>query len=380
MIGRPRIALVCRQVAGLSGAAAIVLEEARRLSERGWSVHVYGERLDPTALKAAGANARRVPGFPWGSYLKRRIFAFLADRAVARGGYDLVHGHGDCLRQDVLSLHNCVHAAYEAVHGKALPEGSGVGRLHARILAEQGFRLLMANSELMREEVVRRFAVPREKVVVIYPGHDPSRFKPQDREGFRARTRRELGLADSDLLFGLVTSGDFLKRGVGTFLGALGRARRRGASVKALVMGKEARLGSYLRRAAESGLGASVRFLPPSPGVERYYHALDVYVHPALYEEFGMSVLEAMACGLPVIAGARVGAAELMVGEAREFLLRASEEEELAEKIMQLAGDPELRGRLGALGCAAARGRTWDDHFAAVYAWYERLLPGRRDP
>lgn len=355
----------------------MILEHARRFSGLGWPVDVYGERLDRAAIEAAGAAARRVRAFPWGSYLKRRSFAFLADRAVSAGAYDLVHGHGDGFRQDVLSLHNCVHAAHEAVQGRPLPEGSGVGRIHSRILSGRLFGRLIANSRLMREEVIRRFGIPSEKVTVVYPGFDPSRFKPGDRERFRGEIRRELGCSDSDVLFGLITSGDFLKRGVRRFLGALGLVLRRGAPVKALVMGKESRPGPYLRQAAQAGLGESVRFLPPSPRVERYYHALDVYVHPALYEEFGMSVLEAMACGLPVIAGERVGACELMLPEGRAFLLETPAEEELAGKIARLAAEPELRRRLGALGPQAARGRTWDEHFAAVYACYEGLL---RDP
>ena len=81
-----RLAVVCRQAAGLSGVTAVILEGARRLSQRGWSVDVYGESIDREALEAAGARPHRLPGWPWGSYFKRRLFAALADRAVARGG------------------------------------------------------------------------------------------------------------------------------------------------------------------------------------------------------------------------------------------------------------------------------------------------------
>jgi len=371
-VSPPRVAIVSRRAGGLSGAATMILEHARRLSARGWSVHVYAESLDASALEAAGARAHRLPAWPWGSALKRRLFAALAERALRRGGYDLVHGHGDCLRQDILSLHNCVHAAHEAVHGRPMPEQDAVGRLHARILSEGGFRLLIANSRLMREEVIRRFGVPPEKIEVIYPGYDPARFRPQDREALRGEARRELGFSGSDLVAGLITSGDFEKRGVGIFLEALALACRR-FPLEAMVVGKESRLGPTMRHAARLGLEGRVRFLAPIPRVERYYHCLDLYVLPALYEEFGMSLQEALACGLPAIAGRRVGAAELLGGEAREFLLETSRPEELSAKIARLA-DPELRRRLGALGPEAVRGNTWERSFAATYACYERLL------
>lgn len=370
-----RLALVCRWVRPLSGATAVILEQARWQARAGWSVDVYGERLDREALRLSGARPIWTPAWPWGGDLSRRSFAALADWRTARGGYDLVHGHGDGLFQDVLSLHNCVHAAHEAVHGRPLPGDSGLGRLHARILSEGRFGLLIANSDLMRREVIGRFSVDPGKVRVIHPGFDPARFKPEDRETLRPEARRELGLAESDFVFGLITSGDFAKRGVTAFLGALGRLKRRGVAAKALVVGKESRLGPYLRKAAEEGVADSVTFLPPGSRVERHYHALDACVHPALYEEFGLSVEEAMACGLPVITGPRVGAAELMTGPLGELVLDGPPAAEpLAEKMAGLARQPQARLRLGALAAAAVRDNTWDRYCAAVAACYEEVL------
>jgi len=108
--------------------------------------------------------------------------------------------------------------------------------------------------------------------------------------------------------------------------------------------------------------------------VAPFYHALDAYVHPARYEEFGQSVQEALACGVPVVAGGLVGAAELLGGEAREFLLEKGGAEELAGKLLDLARDRGLRGRLGASGPPAVAANTWDRNFSATLACYERLL------
>ena len=368
------LAVVCRRVQPLSGATAIILEQAKRLKNLGWSVHIYAESFDRACLIEAGLEPHRLGFWLWGSYLKRKFFAAMADRAVLRGSYDLVHGHGDNLYQDILSLHNCVHAAHEAVLGASLPESSGVGRIHARILLERRFKRIIANSLLMRDELVRRFAIAREKIEVIYPGYDPLRFRPQDRERFRAEVRRELGFGPGDILFGLITSGDFRKRGVETFIRALGNLLSRGIPVKALVIGKESRLGPYLRLAAEAGLGDHIRFLSPSAQVERFYHALDIYVHPALYEEFGITVLEALACGLPVIACERVGAVELMRGKSREFLLQSGDAQELAGKLSLLASNENLRRHLGLLGSAAVKDNTWEHNFAATFACYEKIL------
>lgn len=370
----PKIAIVCRDVSGISGTVTTVLEHSRRLAALGWEVLVYGERLDKAAIEATGARPRRVYGWPWGSYLKRRLFAALVRRAVAADGCDLVHGHGDCLEQDVLSLHNCVHAAHEAVYGAPLPAGAGVGRIHKRQLRQRRFRLLIANSKLMQKEVTARFEVPQSLTTVIYPGHDAGRFKASDRAKLGAAVRRGLGCGKEEVLFGLITSGDFAKRGVDAFLAAFGLLSRKARGVKAVVIGKESRLGPYLRRAGESGIGGLVKFLPAAPDVERYYHALDVYVHPAHYEEFGQSVQEALACGLPVLTGAEVGAAELIQGEGRDFLLPSIEPEALAGKMERLALDGVLRERLGRLGPPAVRANTWDGNFQATLTCYKTLL------
>jgi UDP-glucose:(heptosyl)LPS alpha-1,3-glucosyltransferase len=292
-------------------------------------------------------------------------------------GFDLVHGHGDLLEQDVLSLHNCVHAAHEAVHGGALPSSDAVGRMHALQLSERRFRALIANSNLMKSDVTRRFGVPAELVHVIYPGFEPGRFSPGGRAEFGAPMRAELGVKPGELLFGLVTSGDFEKRGLKAFLHAFAAVARKIPEARAVVVGKESRPGPYLALARDLDITDRVIFREPIADVWRFYHALDVYVHPARWEEFGMSVLEALACGLPVITGAGVGAAELLRGEPRAFVLDEPSGPAL-ENAMFAFADPSLRARVGALGPGAASPCAWDRGALAVLELYEGLAAPKR--
>lgn len=366
-----RLALAARRVEGLSGAARIILEEARAAADADWEVHVFAEKLDREAILAVGAKPRPVLRWPWGSWLKRRAFAAAAGWMAQ--GFDLVHGHGDLLDQDLLSLHNCVHAAHEAATGAPLPADDAVGRMHALQLSERRFKLLAANSKLMKDDVVRRFGVSPESIEVVYPGFEPSRFKPGDRERLGKSPRAEMGVSPDGVLFGLITSGDFEKRGLPAFLKAFAVVARECPQARALVAGKEARPGPYLRLAAELGISDKVIFRQPTSEVERFYHALDVYVHAARWEEFGMTVLEALACGVPVLAGRSVGACELLSGEAREGMLDGLSPEVLAAAMLPLARDPERRSRRAALGPAAAAPCAWPSHARAVLALYERL-------
>lgn len=350
----------------------LILEEARAASDAGWKVDVYSERIDAAAVRAAGAAPRRVPRWPWGSWLKRRAFAALAGRAAR--GHDVIHGHGDLLRQDLLSLHNCVHAAHEAATGMPLPASDAVGRLHALQLSQRRFRLLAANSRLMKDDVARRFHVPAEMIEVVYPGFDPARFRAGDRARYGAALRDELGLTVDQPLFGLITSGDFEKRGLAPFLRAFAKVLREAPLARALVVGKETRPGPYLKLAAELRISDKVFFREPIPEVERLYHGIDVCVHSAKWEEFGMTVLEALACGVPTITGAKVGASELLTGQSRDFVLAEMSPEALAGAMTRFARDPGLRARLSSSALVDAAPFTLAAHGRAVLSLYERLL------
>jgi len=369
-----KIAIVSRLVTGHTGTTTTILEHTRRLSASGWDVHVFGEKLASGRIEEAGGAAHVLPRLPIGSYVKRRLFAWFFDRDIKAQDFDIIRGHGDTLEQDVLCLHNCVHAAHEAVHGRPLPNSAGVGRIHSRILHDQKFKLLVANSKLMKDEVMRRFGVPDEKIAVVHPGFDPKRFKPDDRP-LGAPVRAQLGVKEGEVLVGLLTSGDFKKRGVGIFLCALRRlCESAKKKVRAVVIGKEAKLQPYLELARQSGLGDRVQILPPVPDLVKHYHALDIAVHPALYEEFGQSVQEAMACGVPVLTSRRTGAAELLTGDTTGLIMKAPEESALARGLDRLIQDPSLRLRHAKAGYAACRFNTWDANFKKHAALYEELL------
>ena len=356
----------------MSGAVRLILAQARAAVESGWSVSIFAERLDDVAIRAVGATPHRVWRWPWGSWTKRRVFAALAGRCARP--FAVVHGHGDLLEQDLLSLHNCVHAAREAASGEPLPPSDAVGRMHSVQLNERRFRLLAANSGLMKADLERRFAIPSEMIEIIYPGFDESRFRFSDRISTGARVRGELGLGIDQPLFGLVTSGDFEKRGVPLFLRAFSTVARMIPTARALIVGKETRLGPYRALCAELEITEQVSFRAPRSDVEAYYHALDVYVHAARWEEFGMTVLEALACGVPVVCAQTVGAAELLSGEARDFVLSDMSREALSTAMLQLARDPSRRLRLSMHGPTLAAAFTLTAHGRRFVSLYERLL------
>ncbi|MCS6800717.1 MAG: glycosyltransferase family 1 protein [Chloroflexota bacterium] len=128
-------------------------------------------------------------------------------------------------------------------------------------------------------------------------------------------------------------------------------------------------------RIAGRGLADSVRYLGPVPDEElpALFAGCELYLAPSLNEGFGITCLEAMSCGAPVIA-ARVSATPEVVGEAGLLVDDPRSPRAWAAAIAQLLGDEGERGRLRAAGIARAASFRWEDAAARYLAIYERLL------
>ena len=367
-----KIAIASRQVTGHSGATTIILEHIKRLSALGWDVHLYGEKLDIKRIREAGGIPHWIPRLPVGS-LKRPAFAHLFHWITKNKKFDVIHGHGDILRQDIVNLHNCVHAAHELIHGKPI-ERKGVALIHERLLTENKFKYLIANSNLMKEDIVRRFSVDPNKIRVVYPGLNPNRFRPEDRDRYREPTRTLFGVKPGEILVGLVTSGDYKKRGVALFIESLARLKQESKEkIRAWIIGGETNLSLLKEKAAYAQMGNRIHFLPAIPNVETYYHALDLFVYPALFEEFGLSVQEALAVGLPVLTTKRVGATELLGKEGDGILLEKPDAALFAKKIEELINNKDLRDLWSRLGPPHVRQNTWDVNFQKVFELYRQI-------
>jgi glycosyltransferase involved in cell wall biosynthesis len=122
-----------------------------------------------------------------------------------------------------------------------------------------------------------------------------------------------------------------------------------------------------------------LRFLPQqfdSESVARYYQAADVYAHAARADTFPNTVLEALACGTPVVATAVGGIPEQIDDGRTGFLVPAGSPDAMAERIAELLVDPDLRQRVAACSVEDARRRfdlqrQVDDYFD----WYSELTP-----
>ena len=261
-----------------SGAGQLMRMQLRALRDAGERAEIGCERGALKFWLRSGARARRIP------------LRAARDAAAAR----FVVDHGLCVpKAAVVFVHNLATEA--SVH---LPRQDWAAQAEAERTFFADLRadaLLVANSRLVADALCARFRAAPERVVVQHPGYQAARFNPSRAAELRASARRELGVAPDAPVIGLITSGDFEKRGLDVFVAAAERITAGRPDARFLVVGSKS-LPTGVRGHALAGTGRLL-YRPKSRTPERWFSALDLFLYPALFEEFGMVVLEAQAWG-----------------------------------------------------------------------------------
>ena len=211
---------------------------------------------------------------------------------------------------------------------------------------------VIAASEATRRYHRKYNLVGGRRIGTIHNFIDDRRFTDVA-SGTRSRVRSSLGLRDENLLLGIV--GDVTERkGLIHLVGALPQILEKAPQARLLVIGKEDK--AYVERVRATGeqLGVSnnVLWLGSRDDVPEILAALDLFVLPTLEETMPLSVLEAMAAGLPVVATRVGGIPECVDNGVTGLLVPPADEDPLAETISMLLGNPLLRQAFGEAGQA----------------------------
>jgi glycosyltransferase involved in cell wall biosynthesis len=234
---------------------------------------------------------------------------------------------------------------------------------------------LLAASRSVAELTARRNAIDPELIGIVAGAVDSDVFAPAgDSDGD--------GRDDAVRVLFVGNVAD--NKGVGVVLDAFARVAPEHPLLRLTIAGgADQEVAAELRgRAAKAGLGERVELcgFVEHDRLPALYRSADVFAAPSRYEGgLGLVYLEAMACGLPVVAAATGGTAEAVAPGETGFLLERGDAEETAQAIRTLVGDPALRARMG----AAARRRVLEHFAAAPYAQkvesvYERAVERRR--
>jgi glycosyltransferase involved in cell wall biosynthesis len=225
-------------------------------------------------------------------------------------------------------------------------------------------------------EVLNRF---RSKVKVIWNGVDCERFRPSV-DGDWVRSKFGLEGSKVVLFVGALTRWHGYK-GLDVLLRAFALARARNPGMKLLVVGEGHLKSAYRRVASGLGLGDAVAFAGDvsDDQIPSYYACSDVLALPSKdsSEGFGLAILEAGACGKPVVASNVGGVPSVVEDGGSGLLVPPNDEGALSEAILKVLGDEELARRMGERGRELAEAKDWSKVAKAYRALYEEVLAER---
>lgn len=311
-----RIVLIRQRYRPDGGAERFVARAAEALGEQGVELTLISRHWPKT-----DAHLRHVRCDPWywGGLWRDLSFAACACRMIRTLSADLVQAHERIPCCDVFRAGDGLHREWLYQRRRAL---GYLGRLRllfnphhyytlwaeARTLRSPRLKAVICGSQMVRDEILAHFPIAPEKLHVLYNGIDCEHFHPRLQAAHRVAVRALLAIPEDLPLFVFVGSG-FQRKGLDATLRALATLP---ADAGLLVVGQDKRQAAYVHLSSELGVGKRVWFVGRQEDPRPFYGAGDAFVLPALYDPSPNVILEAMACGLPVIASPKCGTAELI--------------------------------------------------------------------
>jgi glycosyltransferase involved in cell wall biosynthesis len=252
------------------------------------------------------------------------------------------------------------------------------GRMSA--LADSiAFRLAtlnLGNSTAVMREIIDKGKCPENKCRTIYNGVDVHRFHP----AISRVWRRIVGWDDQHVVFGMLANFRTCKRQV-DFVDAAAIISKKNKDARFFLMGlDQGSRSSVIHRVHELGIQNKVQVFDSDPFPEKILAALDVYVCTSDSEGFSNVLLEAMACGKPVIATNVGGNPEAVTDDENGFLVPCHSPESVARAAEKLLADADLGRAMGMKGRRMAEQRFSLEQMVKTHEnLYLDLIEKRRD-
>jgi len=362
------------------GAERAVLAVAQALIARGVSVTVYApaDRAGPE-LPAPGARVA-VPVAPLPGPLRALALSTALPRAARRDGADVLVACGKLRDAELHWPHGGLHRAARHASsgaGRGMTLGGGARLLRRLRSTEWAFDAIETANLAACEAGAARFVALSQRVIgdldspavagqatVLRNGVDHTIFVPPSSEA-RRLARQSLvqrSGASPDASLALFCAHQFRLKGLDTAIRAV--AATPGVH---LVVAGSGKPHSYLKLAGRLGAYDRVSFLGRVEGMTSVYQGADCLLHPSRYDPCSLVVLEALACGLPVVGSIADGASELIPPGAGKVVKEPEAAPSFARGLARVMHDSPTRE------AAASFRRGWDTVAAELLALVEGL-------
>ena len=326
------------------GAERYLVDLCTRMAIEGHEVHVYAGHQDEEDPRITFHSVKTIL-FP--KSLRLLSFAIRATKAIENGNYDITFGVGNTLKADILQPHGGVHWAWfwrslRVYDHPILWTIKFLGRVFSPKQWVSGWiedapyrwkhlRAIIAISDMVKQDMIQWYQIPEDKITVVYNGVDIEHFHPRNRQ-YREEIRRRHGIGDELVI--LFVSNNFRMKGLAYLLKGLGEIKKEDhPPFKLLILGRDQE-GPYLRLAKRLGMDRDIIFAGSTKEPEKYYGASDFLVHPTFYDACSLTVLEALASGLPVITTHCNGAGGIITQGQEGFVISDPRDDQvLVERI-----------------------------------------------
>lgn len=346
---------VARERTGTENYSLHLIAHMLQLSEEGESPRqfvLYYNQRPPRGLLPANGYQLRVMPFPrmwthirlsWEMLRRPPDVLFVPAHVIP-----LVHP-----KASVATIHDLGHLYFPETYTKGdLKYLTWATEHNVRSVAH-----LLADSEATKSDLTKHFSVDPQRVTVVYPGVSPL-FQPEHYPLELTAIRNHFGIKGPYILYvGTLQP----RKNVERLIEAFAKAKRAKRLKQQLVLA--GRLGwlpeGVLRRLQEVEEAVTLAGYVPESYLPALYSGATAFVLPSLFEGFGLPVLEAMACGTPVIASDIPSLAEV-VGDAG-VLFSPQDTDELAETLVWVCEHREFREELRSKGFVRAKQFTWEE-------------------
>lgn len=276
----------------------------------------------------------------WGRISRERGFADAARKIWQREKFDIVQSHERIAGCDIYRAGDGVHQRWLEQRSLLLPAWRQKllmsNRYHRYVMdAEREMyqakelKAVICNAQMVKDEIIERFGVAGDKIHVIYNAISTTQFVPVS-EVERSKLRAKLGLPLNATILIYVGSG-FERKGLAAAIRAVAGTNR-----YLVVVGKDKAEKQYQSLASELGCSERIIFAGMQQDTRPWYQAADVLLLPTLYDPFPNVILEAMACGLPVITSTTCGGSEFIEPGKNGYVCDALDIPALRDAIMSL--------------------------------------------
>jgi UDP-glucose:(heptosyl)LPS alpha-1,3-glucosyltransferase len=327
-----RIALnIYKFLPSKGGGEKYLASLTNRLIERGHEVHIFANEWENNNNMI---HFHTIPVIRYPKFLKEISFVINSRRMLAENDFDIIQVVGRALGMNVFNPHCGVEKAwlkqdFMSIRNPAYRVLKHIIRffslrerfilwLDKKQYAHKNVSRIIAISEMIKDDIIKYHNVNPQKITVIYNGVDIQRFNPAIKKKFREIVRRKLFISEEFVI--LYVSNNFRLKGLSTLIEAIGELKKYHKNLKALIIGRGEK-SRYCKLARKLDCMENMIFLGHVNGIERYYAASDLYVHPTFYDSCSLVVTEALASGLPVITTRYDGASGVIDDGVDGFVL-----------------------------------------------------------